>query len=430
MSKYSVIAGLPIAYWGVLFYTLIVVLLIWGLVERKQSWPWGLLSLLNLWAVGMSTYLLFVSKFIIQSYCLMCITIYVVNAVSAVLLGAGLCRLGASLQQIVSSQLFIVLVGLVLFLAASLGCIKEPWIPRTLFLLLFLLLLLVAWNRKPEQSLREIRYILRLIAHDTTYFFRRPILGGGFVFAGFAVLIATLILTPRLYSTAQPAIPNNGILPSLGVRAPCDENTANVKDEFAMIAGGLKDIGYGQMAQGFHWIGATVPQIIIIEYSDYECPYCFKAHEIVREVVREHKDKVRLIHIQMPLDHTCNPVLRRPFHRHACNCALAAICAAEQSAFWPMNDQLFMQRGNFDLNSLMDLVTVMGLDQDRFKHCMTAKKTRQILALNLAECTKHKIKPATPTFSIGGQIVMGLKDKAWWLRAIAHFESKASDLYP
>ena len=78
----------------------------------------------------------------------------------------------------------------------------------------------------------------------------------------------------------------------------------------------------------------------------------------------------------------------------------------------------------------MDLVTVMGLAQNRFKHCMTAKKARHILALNLAECKKHKIKPATPTFVIGGQIVRGLKDKAWWLRAIAHFERKSGNQQP
>jgi uncharacterized membrane protein/predicted DsbA family dithiol-disulfide isomerase len=424
MSKYSVIAGLPIAYWGVLFYALIIILLIWGIVQHKQSWPWGLITLLNLWALSMSTYLLLVSEFIIHSYCLMCISIYVVNFVSAVLIGAGLYRLGSWLQQVMSLQLLAVLVGLVLFVGASLHCIEELWIRKILPLTLFLILLLVWLNRKPKQSLRQVKYILRIIAHDTTYLFHRPILGGGFAFSGLTVLIGILILTPRLYSKAKPAIPGNGILPSLGVRAPCDEKSANVNNNFALIAGGLKDIGHGQTVQGFHWIGATVPQIIIIEYSDYECPYCRKAHEIVREVVREHKNKVRLIHIQMPLDHKCNPIIRRPFHRHACKCALAAICAAEQSAFWPMNDQLFIQRGNFDFNGLMDLVNVMGLDQDRFKHCMVAKKARNILALNLEECIKHKIKPATPTFVIGGQIVMGLKDKAWWLRAIAHFEHK------
>ena len=428
MSEYSVIAGLPIAYWGVMFYTLIVVLLSWGFAQRKQSWPLGLLGLLNLWAVGMSTYLLLVSEFIIQSYCLMCISIYVVNVISAVLLGAVLYRLGASLQQVVSLQLLAVLVGLSLFLSASLHCsIEASWIFKILTLQLFLILLLVGLNRKPKQSLQQVRYFFRIIAHDTSYFFQRPILGGGFAFLSLAVLFGILILAPRLYSKAQPAISGNGILPSLGVRAPCDEKRANVNDNFALIAGGLKDIKYGQTAQGFHWIGASVPKIIIIEYSDYECPYCRKAHEIVREVVREHKDKVRLVHIQMPLDHKCNPVIRRPFHRHACNCALAAICAAEQSAFWPMNDQLFIQRGNFDFKGLMDLVTVMGLDQDQFKHCMASKKARHILALNLSECIKHKIKPATPTFVIGGQIVRGLKDRAWWLRAIAHFEQKSGN---
>jgi predicted DsbA family dithiol-disulfide isomerase len=323
--------------------------------------------------------------------------------------------------------LLALLAGLFLFVGPSLHCNEESWKLKTLPLLLFISLLLVWLNRKPKQSLRQVKYILRIIAHDISYFFHRPILGGGFAFSGLAVMIGILILAPRLYSKAQPAIPGNGTLPSLGVRAPCNEKTTNLNDNFSLIAGGLKDIGYGQTAQGFHWIGATVPQIFIIEYSDYECPYCRKAHEIVREVVREHKDKVRLVHIQMPLDHKCNPVLRRPFHRHACKCALAAICAAEQSAFWPMNDQLFIQRGNFDFNGLIDLVTVMGLDQDRFKHCMAAKKARHILALNLAECIKHKIKPATPTFAIGGKIVMGLKNKAWWLRAIEHFEHKPND---
>ena len=138
-------------------------------------------------------------------------------------------------------------------------------------------------------------------------------------------------------------------------------------------------------------------------------------------MVRQNKDWVRLVHVQMPLDQKCNKALPRPFHRHACDAALGTICAAEQQAFWPMNDRLFLRRGGLGPEGLADLAGEMGLDAPAFLACMKTEQARKVLQENLAECRRLKLVPATPTFRVGEQMIRGLKDQAWWSRAIQHF---------
>ncbi|MBN2497470.1 MAG: thioredoxin domain-containing protein [Deltaproteobacteria bacterium] len=405
MSKYSMLLGMPISTWAVLFFGLLTALSIWGLADRRSAWPWGLLAPLNAVAVGLSAMLFLISEAVIHAYCIMCITLYTINAVTAVFCVLGQRRAGLPARAGASLVLLALLAATGLFAAFFTSCTAvSPW--PVLVLGAAGLAGLAAVNLPPSTGLGSLGRLGRALGADLGRIFRRPALGAGLIVLAACVLVAALIVSPLLYEKE----------PRVG--STCDESAAQ------LIAGGIEAIGHGQTPEGWHWIGAEHPEVVAVEYSDYECPYCRKAHEIVRRVVRENKDWLRLIHVQMPLDQACNPALKRPFHRHACDCALGAICAAEQGAFWPMNDRLFLRRGGLGPDGLAELAAEMGLDEAAFRDCMQSDAARARLQADLAECARLKLRPATPTFRVGGRMVRGLKDAAWWRRAVQYFREQ------
>lgn len=181
------------------------------------------------------------------------------------------------------------------------------------------------------------------------------------------------------------------------------------------IAGGLQGLNSGQTPEGRPWIGATQPSVTVVEYSDYECPFCNLAHQDMRALVRENKSWLRLIHLHLPLDLSCNPSIGRPLHRHACDSARAAICAQQQGHFWEMNDRLFLRRGGLDRGGLAIVAEELGLDVGRFRACLLSSETEARLQEDLVESRMRNVRASTPVFQVGDQLIQGFKEKEFWV---------------
>ena len=391
MSRFSLVLGVPLSTWGILFYLVFIVLGLWGFFRREPPWPWGLLGLLNAVAVGVSIFQFTVSELVIHSFCIMCITLCAANAAAAVLciLGqrkAGLPAVGAAVAPVSA-----LLVGNAVFLA---------WVPRLAFTSVFYIgfngAVLVTVGVLGILGRVSVRKVLVRWFVDLAVLFRRPLVGGGLAAALAGVGVVVLIATPYMY--------------------PGQDD---------VIAYGTQDIGIGRTQEGHNWIGAEAPEVVIVEYSDYECPYCRKAHEVIRQVVRERKDWLRLVHVHVPLDHSCNPMLRKPFHRHACDCARAAICADRQNRFWVMNDALVIRRCGLDAGGLAMLAEKLGLDVRAFRACMRQQETENVLQEDLTECRnvaeecrRMGRRFGTPTFIAGDQVISGLKPREFWERLV------------
>jgi len=391
LSRFSMIFGVPLSTWGILFYLVFIVLGLWGFFRREPPWPWGLLGLLNAVSVGVSVFQFQISELVIHSICIMCITICAANAAAAVLCVLGQRKVGLPATGALMPPVGALLLGNAVFLA---------WFHRlafgSAFFVWFNSIVLVAVIVLGVLGRRGILKVLVRWFADLAVLFKRPLVGGGLSAALVCVGVALLIATPHIYPS---------------------------QDE--VIAYGTQDIGIGRTEEGHNWIGAEAPEVVIVEYSDYECPYCRKAHEIVRQVVRERKDWLRLVHVHVPLDHSCNPMLRRPFHRHACDCARAAICADRQNRFWVMNDALFVRRCGLDAGGLAMLAEKLGLDVPAFRECMRQQETEDVLQEDLAECRdvaeecrKMGRRFGTPTFVVGDQVISGLKKREFWVRLV------------
>ena len=170
----------------------------------------------------------------------------------------------------------------------------------------------------------------------------------------------------------------------------------------------LPDLPMGVDKNGHHWIGAVNPTVTIVEFSDYECPHCRKAHKKIRMLAASHPEEIRLFHRHLPLDKACHPRMRREFHHHACNFARAAECAGVEGRFWEMNDALFSIQDKIKSSDVdVELLAVqIGLDRSAFKKCMLEKRTMTKITADLGTAMKEGLR-GTPTFLMRGEKYIG-----------------------
>jgi len=140
---------------------------------------------------------------------------------------------------------------------------------------------------------------------------------------------------------------------------------------------------------------ATAP-IEIVEFSDFQCPYCLRAHATVDQVLAAYGDRIRFVYRHFPL----------PSHPNARPAAEASACAAEQDKFWPYHDRLFAQPSKLSEPDLKQHAVELGLDAGKFNACFDAHKYREQVDADMKEADEAGVN-ATPTFFINGRVVSG-----------------------
>jgi protein-disulfide isomerase len=141
-----------------------------------------------------------------------------------------------------------------------------------------------------------------------------------------------------------------------------------------------------------HRAGPDDAPVTLVEYGDYECPYCGQAYPIVKEVQRAMGRRLRFVFRNFPL---------AQLHPHAERAAESAEAAAAQNKFWEMHDSLFEGQRALETNDLVARAKVLGIDAARFNE--------ELLAGVYAERVRHDFHTGmrsgvngTPTFFING----------------------------
>jgi protein-disulfide isomerase len=139
-------------------------------------------------------------------------------------------------------------------------------------------------------------------------------------------------------------------------------------------------------------------KVTIVEYSDFQCPYCSKGAEILKEIKKKYGDKIKVVFKNFPL----------PFHNHAEQAAVAGLCANEQGTnyFWKMHDEMFAAQDSLDAEGLKNTAKKVGLKPDQFEKCLAENKYLSQVKTDMEEGRKVRVK-STPTFFINGQLIMG-----------------------
>ena len=147
-------------------------------------------------------------------------------------------------------------------------------------------------------------------------------------------------------------------------------------------------------------------KVTIIEFSDFQSPFCRRAHETVSAMVKKYKGKIRAVWKNYPLDHQCNPTINRPFHRFACLAAAASHCADKEGVFWEYSEILFEHQKNLNPRNLSKYAEWLRLDQEEFSQCIQQKSTHKVIVQDVLDGMQLGIE-STPTFFINGRKVKG-----------------------
>ncbi len=142
--------------------------------------------------------------------------------------------------------------------------------------------------------------------------------------------------------------------------------------------------------------GTASAAIEIIEFADFECPYCIAASPTVKRVLDTYGDRVRLVYRNYPLRN----------HPRAKPAAEAAQCANEQSQFWAYHDRLFGEPGKLSDADLKQTAVTLGLNAAQFNKCVDDHKYQSVVETDAKAGTEAGVT-GTPAFFINGRLLAG-----------------------
>jgi protein-disulfide isomerase len=143
--------------------------------------------------------------------------------------------------------------------------------------------------------------------------------------------------------------------------------------------------------------GNLKAKVMIVEFSDFQCPYCGGVQATLQSVLAKHPDTVALAYRDMPMSKI------HPFARKA---AEAARCAGEQGKFWEYHDLLFANQSKLDQDGLMDKARTLKLDEQQFESCLSGEKFKAQIQQDSQDGMRAGVS-GTPGFFINGIFMSG-----------------------
>lgn len=182
-------------------------------------------------------------------------------------------------------------------------------------------------------------------------------------------------------------------------------------------------VQYQIPTDGFPSLGPADAPITIVEFSDYQCPYCTRWHEETYQPLMDaYPDQIRFVYRNYPLS----------FHQNAMLSAQAALCAGDQNQYWTYHDKLFAEKAlvnnaegtTLDVAAYVGFAKDLGLDTAAFETCLTSEKYSQQVqddvsfANSLPTENGEAAVGGTPTFFINGKRLVGAYPLAYFKQII------------
>ena len=149
-----------------------------------------------------------------------------------------------------------------------------------------------------------------------------------------------------------------------------------------------------------YYLGTDNNVLTIVEFSDFACPFCAKAHSVIKKIEKRYPGQVKIIYRDLPI------------HDNSINLALAARCAGEQGYFWQMHDKLFENQDSLTVSGdeletiIYGLASTIGLDAVTYDQCYQNKKYLNNISIDYADAANLKLK-GTPSWFINGKLLSG-----------------------
>lgn len=221
-----------------------------------------------------------------------------------------------------------------------------------------------------------------------------------------------------LFEKARGRLPSDvtfeDVKPEIRKAVQREERTRKAREVFGQLK---KEAGFVMVLEGpvkpRKPVDATGPsrgnaaaKVVIVEFADFECHFCAKAHETVMLVLKAYGDKVRLVFRHYPLS----------FHPRAPKAAEATACADEQGKFWELHDALFESQ-ELDVDALKMQARRAGVDETKFASCLDSGRTAALVKRDMAAGQNVGVS-GTPAFFINGFMLSGAQPEEAFRKVI------------
>lgn len=203
-----------------------------------------------------------------------------------------------------------------------------------------------------------------------------------------AVLIGAFIIIPRAYNSRASG--TSSTTTTTGTTSGATTQPSAAAPTGTAPVGNAKAV-----SQDDHVRGAKNPKVYLVEYSDFECPFCKSFHPSMQQVLQEYADQVAWVYRHFPLS----------FHANAPKEAEATECANElggNDAFWKYTDKIFERTTSngtgFALDQLVPLAKEIGLNEAKFKSCLDEGRYAQHVNQDISEGTSAGVNGTPTTF--------------------------------
>ena len=148
---------------------------------------------------------------------------------------------------------------------------------------------------------------------------------------------------------------------------------------------------------GFPTNGPSTAPVTIIEFSDFECPYCGGLFPTLKQVEKNYADKIRIVYRQFPLTN---------IHPHAEKAAEASLCAYEQQRFWEFHDSMFGNQRELSVADLKQRAVNLKLDTAKFNECLDSGRQVPAIQSDIQDGARAGVT-GTPALFINGRMLSG-----------------------
>jgi len=183
---------------------------------------------------------------------------------------------------------------------------------------------------------------------------------------------------------------------------PSANNTLPEKQQPVQGATQQPSIYEAQKTQTFtitktdHIRGNPDASITLVEFSDFECPFCERQYQTLKQLLKEYPRKIRLVYRHFPLE----------FHQFAQKAAEASECASEQDSFWEYHDKLFENQTDYSVENFKKWAGGLGLKTSQFNNCLDTDKYASKVQADAQEGAQKGVN-GTPATFVNGQLISG-----------------------
>jgi protein-disulfide isomerase len=154
--------------------------------------------------------------------------------------------------------------------------------------------------------------------------------------------------------------------------------------------------------------GSVDALVTIVEFGDFQCPFCSKVQPALQHMLQKYSGKVKLAYRDFPLSQ---------IHQNAETAAEASRCALAQGKYWEMHDAMFADQAKLDEANLVKTATSLGMDQKSFDSCLKSGKFKGAVLEDFQAGSEAGVN-ATPSFFINGEFLGGAQSEAEFVAII------------